>query len=657
MPSRLVKASLCCLAFCLASYSDVAITGTVTDQTTQTPIQGAVVSLAASGLTCVTDSNGKYSFGANVAVGGGRSRIETPPVRLAGSNRLEFGVANSSSPVRIELYALSGRLIAVPYEKRLPAGNYRLNLAFGAAASQPCLLRVRIGNGSTILRVPFLGAATRANMAAVPVERPETPGRIAKAAAAADTILAWAVGYGNAALGIDNLTGTYDVSLQRIVPSGQALVLQSSQTADKVSQKPSLTFADDDGSALPTITVTPSATYQSIVGFGAAFTETSVYNLAAIGAAKKSRILNAFFNPYIGAGYTLCRSTINSCDFSLGLYAYDETAGDYNLTGFDIAHDRTLVIPTIKEAMTVPGANFRIFGSPWSPPAWMKSNGSMLNGGQLKSDCFAAWALYYVKYVDAMRDNGITIWGLTVQNEPWATQTWESCIYTSQQERDFVKNYLGPTLARNNVTAKLMIWDHNKDILVERATTVLSDTAAAKYVYATAYHHYAGDYFDNMNTVHDDFPQKLLIGTENSVHAGFSEVERMAHEIIGDLNHWSSGYLTWNLVTDLNGGPYHARTGGVPGDILVDSASGAVTYTPNYYYMTHFSKYMRPGAVRIGCAYTGTNLEAAACRNTNGVITVAVLNKTANAVDFKLKQGTRIVKQTIPGHSLMDILY
>jgi glucosylceramidase len=307
--------------------------------------------------------------------------------------------------------------------------------------------------------------------------------------------------------------------------------------------------------------------------------------------------------------------------------------------------------------MAIPGSSFRLFGSPWSPPAWMKSNGSMLNGDQLKSDCFSAWALYYVKYVNAMKDNGLTIWGLTVQNEPWATQTWESCIYSSQQERDFVKNYLGPTLAKNNVTAKVMIWDHNKDIIVERATTVLSDTGAAKYVWGTAYHHYGGDHFDYMNTVHDAFPQKTMLGTENSVHAGFSEVERMAHEIIGDLNSWSTGYLTWNMVTDMNGGPFHDRSPGVPGDALVDTVTSTVTYPPNYYYMTHFSKYMRPDAVRIGCVYSGTDLEATAVKNTNGVIAVAVLNKTANAVNFIIKQGTQIIKPSIPAHSLMDIVY
>ena len=656
MSSKLMAAVLCTAGLVFSSQAAIAITGTVTDQSTQAPIQGAVVSLESAGLTAITDIGGKYSFSDGASTIPVQRNAQVLPAPVVSNNRLMFSVIDKTSFVRVDLFTLSGKLVRTLVNGELTQGYYRINVGTALVAAQPVLLQVRLGKNTTVLRLPLIDGTRPAGRTLAKVERADTHFSSAKILASADTILAWSAGYATAGLGIDNLTGTYDIALQRMVPAGSALVLQSSQT-DKVAQQPVLTFVNDDGSALPTVTVTPSTTYQSILGFGAAFTETSVFNMNSSSPAKRNEVLNAFFNPYTGAGYTLCRVTINSCDFSLGSYSYDDAAGDYNLDNFDISHDKKWMIPTIKQALAVPGSSFKLFGSPWSPPAWMKSNDSMVNGGQLKSDCFAAWALYYVKYINAMKDNGVTIWGLTVQNEPLAAQTWESCIYNSQQERDFVKNYLGPTLAKNNVTPKLMIWDHNKDSIVNRATTVLGDPGAAKYVWGVAYHHYAGDYWDNMNIVHSTFPQNPLVGTENSVHGGFSEVERMAHEIIGDLNHWSTGYLTWNLVTNLSGGPYHDRNPGVPGDIEVDSLLDTVMYMTNYYYMTHFSKYIRPDAVRIGCVCSDTVIQATACKNTNGSIVVAVLNETDNAVSFKIKQGTQMITPTISAHALMDFIY
>jgi glucosylceramidase len=419
-------------------------------------------------------------------------------------------------------------------------------------------------------------------------------------------------------LGIDNTTGTYDLVLQKSVPAGQVQVIQTSQAGDVLALKPALTFADDDRSALPTLTVTPGTTYQSVVGFGAAFTETAVSNLCKIPAAKKNEVLNAFFNQFTGSGYTLCRTTINSCDFSIGTYSYDNTAGDYNLANFDMQHDMPWMIPSTKAAMPVPGSMFKLFGSPWAPPGWMKSTGQMLGGGDILPACFSAWALYSVKYINTMKDNGIPVWGVTVQNEPEYSPSWEGCRYTPEQERDFVKNYLGPAFASNNLSAKIMIWDHNKDRIAAWARVILGDADAAKYIWGTAYHRYAGDLFDSLTATHELFPQNPMIATECGVRDSWSEAERMAHEIIGDLNHWSNGYLTWNLLTYFAGGPYHNRDNGCVGPIVVDTTTGAVKYNSNYYYMTHFSRYLRPGAARIASTYSATGLEVTALKNTNG---------------------------------------
>jgi glucosylceramidase len=209
----------------------------------------------------------------------------------------------------------------------------------------------------------------------------------------------------------------------------------------------------------------------------------------------------------------------------------------------------------------------------------------------------------------------------------------------------------------NDITAKIMIWDHNKDQIVNWDRVILGDPTAAKYVWGTAYHRYAGDLFDSLSAAHDLFPQTPTVGTEGSVRDTWAEAERMAHEIIGDLNHWSGGYLTWNLLTNLAGGPYHARDNGCVGPIVVDSASATVNYNSNYYYMTHFSRYLRPDGVRIDCAYNGSGLEITAIKNTDGATVVVALNKTDNPISFKVKQGTQIVKPTVAAHALVDLIY
>ena len=646
--------------FFTVNAAAISINGTVSDKTTLAPIQGAIVSLGDTALTCITDQNGRYSFGDPVA---NLSRdIPSPAVSpcrpVFANNRLVLDIPEDGAPVRVDLYTMTGRRALCIVDQNLTKGIHRLDPLGVGRSSQSYLARVQAGPEVTYLKATLIAGERIVAEVRSRANRPAGIATLAKKAAVTDTITTWAVGYDIARANVQNSSGTYDIALQRTVPAGQVQAIQSSQAGDKLLRNANLTFAPDDGSALPTITVTPATTYQSITGFGAAFTETATSVLARISAAKRAEVLNAFFNPYAGSGYTLCRTAINSCDFSVSSYSYDDTPGDSTLTKFDFSHELQWTVPVIREALRIPGADIKLFGSPWSPPAWMKSNNSMLNGGTLKADCNTAWAIYYVKYIQAMKSNGIPIWGLTVQNEPAATQTWESCTYTAAQERDFLKNFLGPTLAKNNIGVKVMIWDHNKDVIVDRARTVMNDANAAKYVWGVAYHKYAGDNYPNMDIVHNEFPTTWMVGTECSIRDTGTDAERMAHEVIGDLNHWSTGYLTWNLSTDYNGGPYHDRTGGCPGPIVVDQATNGAKYLRQYYYMTHFSRYLRPGAVRIGCALSGgSSLEMCAFRNTDGIIVVTVLNMSNAVVSFKIKQGSQIIKPTIPAYALMNFIF
>ena len=298
-------------------------------------------------------------------------------------------------------------------------------------------------------------------------------------------------------------------------------VRTAQDSGERLSDQAPLGFIDGSAPDVASITVDAGTRFQTIAGFGGAFTEAAAATFVKMPPEKQAEIIKAYFDPQEGHGYTLCRTHINSCDFSLGNYAYDEVDGDVDLAHFSIERDRQALIPMIKAALDVAGGALRLFASPWSPPAWMKTNGEMNHGGKLKPEYRDAWARYYCRYIREYEKEGIPIWGLSVQNEPLAVQTWDSCIYTGEEERDFVRDHLGPTLAREGLAdVNLIIWDHNRDLLYERAKAVLDDPAAARYVWGTGFHWYVADCFDNVQRVHDAYPDKHLLFTEGCQEGG-----------------------------------------------------------------------------------------------------------------------------------------
>src|SRR5436190_349144 len=258
--------------------------------------------------------------------------------------------------------------------------------------------------------------------------------------------------------------------------------------------------------------VDPTKRSQTILGIGGALTDASAETFAKLSPAKQRELLDAYYDPDKGIGYTLGRTHIHSCDFSSASYTYVDE-GDAALRTFSVAHDRQFRIPFTKQAIAAAGGNLTLFASPWSPPAFMKTNNDMLHGGKLKPELRQAWANYVAKFIKAYESEGIPIWGVTVQNEPMATQTWESCIYTAEDERDYIKGFLGPTLQRSGLGAKKIIaWDHNRDLIYQRVSTILADPVAAQYVWGIGFHWYepwSGGtmMFDNVRLVHEQFPE------------------------------------------------------------------------------------------------------------------------------------------------------
>jgi glucosylceramidase len=412
---------------------------------------------------------------------------------------------------------------------------------------------------------------------------------------------------------------------------------------------------------LPTVYVNPQRAFQTIEGFGSAFTEAGAVTWQALGKDQREQVLRDYFDPVHGHGYTLCRVHMNSCDFALGNYAHVEQADDVALDSFNIERDRQALLPFIKAAQQVAVQPLKLLVSPWSPPAWMKSNGQMNHGGKLLPHYANAWARCFVRFIEAYEAEGVPVWGVSVQNEPAATQTWDSCIYSAEEERDFVRDHLGPELAAAGLGhVRIIVWDHNRDRMVERASVVYSDAEAARYVWGTGFHWYGENHFDQVQLLHDAWPDKQLLFTEGCQeggphHGSWKLGERYGRSMINDLNRWTVGWIDWNLLLDAHGGPNHVGNL-CSAPMLIDPASGEVTCQSSYYYIGHISRFVKPGARRVLCASSREALEATAFRNPDGSVVAVVMNRSDAPIGFALRFGEMQTVATLPARSIATYL-
>jgi len=405
----------------------------------------------------------------------------------------------------------------------------------------------------------------------------------------------------------------------------------------------------------------PAEKFQEMSGFGGALTESSAWVLAQLPAEKRLEILRRYYDPQEGIGYTLARTHINSCDFSLSIWALDETPGDYDLLNFSLAPMRRWLLPLIHDTQTVAGADrFKLLASPWSPPAWMKTNNRMDDGGSLRREYAAAWAQYFVKFCQAMdREEKIPVWALTVQNEPEAKQTWESCLYTPEQERDFVRDHLGPALAQAGLSGvKLIGWDHNRDRIEARADAMLGDPESAKYLWGLGVHWYVSDDYAASARVHAKFPDKAILFTEGCVESGklvgqWANGERYARNMIGDFRNWVGGFIDWNIVLDQRGGPNHVGNF-CDAPVIVNTETKQVSYGSSFYYIAQFSRFVQPGAHRIASHGGPDALQSVAFANPDGSLVSVVLNETDAAVNFALSVGGEALTCAIPAHAIQS---
>jgi glucosylceramidase len=414
--------------------------------------------------------------------------------------------------------------------------------------------------------------------------------------------------------------------------------------------------------------VDPSKTFQTYLGIGAAITDASAETFYKLSPAKQKEFMDAHFDPQKGIGYSIIRTNINSCDFSSDMYTYVKE-GDKELKSFDISHDKKYKIPMIKEAMKTKGSRMTLFASPWSPPAWMKDNNSMLQGGKLKKEFYNSWALYYTKFIKEYEKNGMPIWGISIQNEPMAKQTWESCIYTAEEERDFLKNSLGPIMVREGLKDKKIIaWDHNRDLIYQRAQTYFDDPEASKYIWGIGFHWYEDwsggtPMYDNLRRVHETWPDKNILFTEGCAESFDSTRykawvlgEEYGRSMINDFNNGMVGFTDWNILLDETGGPNHVKNFCFA-PVHADSRTGELIYTNAYYYIGQFSKYIQPGAKRITSAASRSQLLTTAFKNPDGKTVVVVMNQGDAATPYFLWVKGKAAELNAAPHSISTLVF
>ncbi len=439
------------------------------------------------------------------------------------------------------------------------------------------------------------------------------------------------------------------------------------------------------------ITLNPEEKFQTITGFGGSFTEASASLLNRLSVTNRKKILDAYFSED-GANYSLTRTHIASCDFSLSNYTYAKVENDKLLENFTIEDDKSDLIPMILDAKAISKEGFKIIASPWTSPPWMKDNKKYV-GGKLLPEYNDSFALYFSKYLEAYKKEGINIWGVTVINEPHGNgNNWESTLFSPKEMTDFVQNHLGPKLEKDGWGAvKILGYDQNRGGLKEWVDEMFKDEKSSKYFAGTAIHWYESTYDylpDALQYAHEKAPNKYLIQTEACVdseiphwnddawywkkeatdwgwdwasekdkylHPKYAPVNRYATDIIGCLNNWVDGWVDWNMVLDTQGGPNWFKNWCVA-PVIVDPEKDEVYFTPLYYTMAHFSKFMRPGAVKIGCKINNTELMSTAVKNPDGSTAVVIFNPTEQEFAVEINQNNKKATISISAKALQTIL-
>ena len=418
-----------------------------------------------------------------------------------------------------------------------------------------------------------------------------------------------------------------------------------------------LLFKRDDGEENQVLNIYEDVSYQTLESFGGAITDAVGYVFSLMSPEQQDEMLEKYFAED-EMRYERVRIHMDSCDFSTRMYEADPHESDAELENFSFADTERYILPLLEAAERKAGKKLKIMLSAWSPPAYMKTNGARKKGGSLKPEYRERWAEYLCRYIEEFKKRGFLIERMSVQNEPKAVQEWDSCVYTPQEEKIFLRDYLAPALKRHDFgDIELFIWDHNKERLYDRAREILDNTTE-DLVTGVAFHWYSGDHFEALDLVRQKYPDKKLILSESCLEFGkygrefeFENAERLAHDMVGNLNGGMSAFYDWNILLDYEGGPNHTENF-CDAPYLYDAETGILHERKCLRYYWHFTHFIKPGAVRLAVTRYTDKLDFTAWRNPDGNIVFVLLNRTDEELECNLRMAGELAALTAPAHSI-----
>lgn len=411
------------------------------------------------------------------------------------------------------------------------------------------------------------------------------------------------------------------------------------------------------------IDVNPEITFQNFYGFGGAVTESAGFVLSKLSPEKRAEILKAYFTEN-GNNYTFARTHMNSCDFSLENWCCTPEE-NLELSNFSMERTEKYIMPVLKQADELSLKKLKLLISPWSPPAWMKDNKDMNHGGKLLPQFKSLWAKHFCLFIKALQKENLNVKYVTVQNEPAAKQTWDSCLWSAFEEGDFAVHYLYPEFQKNNISdVKILVWDHNRDLLEERFEVSMAVSGAEEAIAGAAFHWYADGHFDQLKYLSEKYQNKDFIFSEGCIEGGpqngkWHTGERYAHNIINDLNNGCNAWIDWNIALNMEGGPNHVGNF-CDAPVLADTEKNEFYFQSSYFYIGHFSRFIKPDAKRIQMEKRSEkvdeNIECTAFKNADGSVALVIMNKSEQEITYRFKIKNEQKSVNLPAHSIQTVL-